>query len=504
MADKRPSSRTADFQALGLARPDEMFIGGRWVAPAGEATLALTCPDDGKVFGAVAAASIPDVETAVAAARRAFDHGPWPRMSVLRRATLIADMLRRLEARTGQLSAAWTMQMGALASQTPGMTVEATAAAMRILSLATPELFCARHPSAEAEAALVVHEPVGVVAAITPWNFPYDILIRKVVAALLAGCTVIMKPAPETPLEAYMVAQAAEQADLPRGVLNLLPTSNPGAEHLVRHAGVDMVTFTGSTAVGGAVAGICSQRMARYTLELGGKSAAIVLDDYDLDEAAEALARSIAFHSGQVCSALSRVIVPVERHDPLAGRIARILDGIRMGPSHDPSSQMGPVAMRRQLERIELCIERGRRDGATLVAGGGRPPDLQEGYFIQPTLFGRVDNDSFLAQEEIFGPVLVMVACDDADHAVRLANTSRYGLNGSVFTRDPRQAYRMSRAIRTGMFAQNGWRADLDLPYGGCKMSGCGREGGTEGLLNYTESKSILLDGMPDVEPLTA
>jgi acyl-CoA reductase-like NAD-dependent aldehyde dehydrogenase len=356
--------------------------------------------------------------------------------------------------------------------------------------------FVETRPSSAVRSAIVAQEPVGVVAAIAPWNAPYGIMLNKVAYALAAGCTVVMKPSPETPLEAYIIAEAAEAAGVPPGVVNLACGDRAASDHLVCNPGVDKVSFTGSTAVGKRIASVCGERIARCTLELGGKSAAIVRDDFPTDAAAKLLTGTITLMSGQVCAMLSRAIVPRRRHDELAEAIAREMQQVRIGPSDDPATQLGPLAMRRQLARVEMYIEDGRRT-ADLVTGGQRPGHLPRGYFIEPTLFADVRNQTRIAQEEIFGPVLALIPAEDEEDAIRIANESSYGLNGSVLTRDADAAYRIARRIRTGAIGQNGLRLDFGLPYGGFKQSGLGREGGIEGLMAYLETKTILLDDAP-------
>jgi acyl-CoA reductase-like NAD-dependent aldehyde dehydrogenase len=321
-------------------------------------------------------------------------------------------------------------------------------------------------------------------------------MLNKVSYALAAGCTVVMKPAPETPLEAYIIAEAAGAAGLPAGALNLVCGTTGASDHLVQNPAIDKVSFTGSTVAGRRIAAVCAERIARCTLELGGKSAAIVLDDFPTDAAAGLLANTICVMCGQVCATLSRVLVPRSRHDELAEAIAGVMREIRVGHSDDPQAQVGPLAMKRQYERVIGYIEEGMKS-ARLVTGGKRPDDLAHGYFIEPTLFADVDNRSRIAQEEIFGPVLCLIPYEDEDDAVRIANESDYGLNGSVLTNDTDAAYRIARRMRTGVVGQNGMRMDFGLPYGGFRQSGIGREGGIEGLESFLETKTILLDGEP-------
>jgi aldehyde dehydrogenase (NAD+) len=307
-----------------------------------------------------------------------------------------------------------------------------------------------------------------------------------------------MKPSPETPLEAYIIAEAAEAAGVPAGVVNLVCGHRDASDHLVCNPGVDKVSFTGSTLAGKRIASVCGERIARYTLELGGKSAALLLDDFPIEAAAKLLAGTICMMSGQVCAMLSRVLVPRDRHDQLAEAIAAEMKSLVIGHSDTPGAQLGPLAMKRQLERVEMYIALGK-ETARLVTGGKRPAHLDRGYFMEPTLFANVDNNSRIAQEEIFGPVLCLIPVDDEEDAIRLANESCYGLNGSVLTNDVDAAYRIARRLRTGGVGQNGLRMDFSLPYGGFKQSGIGREGGLEGLLSYLESKTILLDGKPSL-----
>jgi len=290
---------------------------------------------------------------------------------------------------------------------------------------------------------------------------------------------------------------AAEEAGVPPGVVNLVPADREASDHLVCNPGVDKVSFTGSTVAGKRIAEVCAGRIARCTLELGGKSAAIVRDDFPIEAAANILGNTITVLSGQICAMLTRAIVTRDRHDELAEAIARVMKGIKIGNSDDPETQLGPLAMKRQLERVEMYIEEGRKSGADLVTGGRRPAHMNKGYFIEPTLFANVDNKSRIAQEEIFGPVLCLIPAEDEEDAIRIANESNYGLNGAVMTGDAQAAYDIARKVRTGVVGQNGMRMEFGMPFGGFKQSGIGREGGEEGLWPYVETKTILLDGAP-------
>jgi acyl-CoA reductase-like NAD-dependent aldehyde dehydrogenase len=484
-------------EGVAVRHPDRLFIGGAWVEPSTGQEIVVVCPNTEQPIARVAEAVEADMDRAVAAARKAFDEGPWPTTSAQERAAMIRKLAAALQAREGELARAWTAQVGGLASVAPMIVGNGTKMLTDLAALAERFEFARRVESKAAAAAIVAREPVGVVAAIAPWNAPYAIMAGKVANALAAGCTVIMKPAPETPLEAYIIAEAAEAVGLPPGVVNLVCGHRPASDHLVCNPGVDKVSFTGSTLAGKRIASVCGSRIARCTLELGGKSAAIVRDDYPTADAAKLLARTITLISGQVCATLSRAVVPRRRHDELAEAIAREMQAIKIGQSEAPDTQLGPLAMERQRDRVEGYIEKGVQSGADLVTGGKRPAHLNRGYFIEPTLFANVNNESVIAQEEIFGPVLSLIPCEDEEDAVRIANQSNYGLNGSVLTHDSEAAYRLARRIRSGGVGQNGMRADFSLPFGGFKQSGIGREGGEEGLMAYLETKVVLLDGAP-------
>lgn len=485
---------TASLAPPRLAHPDKLFIDGQWLDARRGGRIEVISAHSEQVIASVAEATEEDVDRAVIAARRAFDSGPWPRLSPAERAEYLRRLSAALAPRLPELAQAWTEQIGALASVSPFVVGAGHYWFDYYAGLAEQFEFEQAHAPFDGRGrALVVREPVGVVAAIAPWNNPFGIMTGKLAPALLAGCTVIMKPAPETPIEAYIIAEAAEQIGLPAGVLNLVTTHREAADHLVCNPGVDKVSFTGSVVAGQRIGSVCGGRIARYTLELGGKSAAIVLDDYDLGQAAKVLASTISMSCGQVCATLSRVIVSRHRQDELLQALQAEMHAIRVGDPFDPSVQMGPLAMARQRSRVEEYIAIGQAEGARLISGGNRPADLPRGYYIEPTLFGGVERHMRIAQEEIFGPVLSVLPCDDEDDAIRIANDSPFGLYGAVFTDDAERAYRVARGVRTGTVSQNAFRFDPSLPFGGFKLSGVGREGGVQGLAGYTELKSILL-----------
>ena len=475
---------------------DKLFIAGAWVAPSSDGKIDVVSPVTEEVVFRVAEAREPDMDRAVDAARRAFDSGPWPRLSPTGRAAYLRRFGAGLMARSEELGHAWTCQIGVLHM----MSKHAGAAAKSKFELyagyaATFEFEEVHTPSDGWGRVLLVREPVGVVVGIVAWNAPLSLACNKIAPALLAGCPIILKASPETPLEAYIMAEVAESIGLPAGVFNVVTAHRAASEHLVRNPGVDKVSFTGSSAAGRRIASILGERMARYTMELGGKSAAIVLDDMGVDEAVKSLTGSFCMLNGQVCAALSRVIVPRERHDDFADSFSAALAALRPGDPYDANSQLGPLAMKRQLERVQGYVAKGKDEGAKLVIGGSRPAGLNRGYYFEPTLFANVENSMVIAQEEIFGPVISLIPADNEVDAIRIANDSIYGLNGAVMTHDNKRAYDVARQVRTGNISQNRFGIDFGVAFGGFKQSGVGREGGKEGLFPYLEVKTMLLDG---------
>jgi betaine-aldehyde dehydrogenase len=337
------------------------------------------------------------------------------------------------------------------------------------------------------------------VAAIVPWNGTPAIIAAKTAPALLSGCTVVLKASPEAPGTAYVMAEICEKVGLPPGVFNVVTADREVSELLVRNPGIDKVTFTGSTAAGRKIAAICGERIARCTLELGGKSAAVILDDYDIERAAKRIAGDAVFLTGQVCCSLTRIVVPRSRHDAMVDALSAVFSGVKVGDPFDQATQMGPLAMSRQRDRVEGYIAKGQAEGATLAVGGARPAHLNRGYFIEPTVFGNVDNASTIAREEIFGPVLSVIPADSEAQALDIANDTIYGLNNSVFTNDIERAYAVGRRLRSGTVGQNAMRSDFGVAFGGFKQSGLGREGGVEGLHPFLETKTMILDDAPAV-----
>jgi len=477
---------------LHLRHPDHLFLAGRWTAPLDGDRLEVVDPATEATVATVAGAGPADVARAVAAARAAFDHGPWPRLAPAERAERLRRVAAALRERQSELARALTLEMGATLKVStascagpPGLFDYYADLAERL-----PEVEPRERKGGEAYS---VMEPAGVVAAIVPWNSPFNLSVLKVAPALAAGCSVVLKAAPSTPLDALIFAECLEAADLPEGVISVLPAGNEAGEALVRDAQVDKVTFTGSTAVGRHIARICADRIARVALELGGKSAAILRDDMPVEEAAARLLPGATMLTGQACAALTRVIVPRARHDAFVAAFAAAMAAAQVGDPFDAATDMGPIALARQRDRVEDYIAIGLAEGARLVTGGGRPAHLDRGYYIEPTLFDRVDNRMRIAREEIFGPVISVISCDSEAEAIAIANDSDYGLYASIFTNDEEAFRRLARQLRAGNVARNGVIIDRTLPYGGFKQSGLGREGGVEGLRAFQEQKTVYL-----------
>ena len=489
-----PNAEASLQDNVPLHHPEQLFIDGKWVSPCRRSTIEVVSPSTENVYVRVAEAGEEDMLRAIAAARKAFDHGPWPQMTHAARARVLRQFASALRERVADTSQMWSSEMGIVHTFAHGTMLTIPGVFDYYAGLADIFPFHEPHaPTAGGEVGWLVREPVGVVGAIIPWNVPIALIAYKIAPALLAGCTVILKSSPEAPTAGYVMGEIAEAVGLPPGVLNIVTADRPVSEFLVRHADVDKITFTGSTAAGRRIASLCGERIARCTLELGGKSAAVILDDYDLAKAAESISGSARLLSGQVCSSLTRIIVSRHRHDALVDALSSSMSRIRVGDPFDARTEMGPLAMSRQRDRVEGLIAKGREEGAELATGGGRPSHLDQGFYIEPTVFGNVKNDSTIAREEIFGPVLSVIPAADEDEAVDLANASIYGLNASVFTDDEDRAYAVARRLRSGTVGRNSWRTDFGIAFGGFKQSGIGREGGHEGLHPFLEVKTIIL-----------
>ncbi len=474
---------------------DTLYIGGEWVAPATTRTIEVISPTTEEVSARVPEATEGDVDRAVAAARAALE-GPYPRLTPAERADYLVKLSQAIQARSQEMAEVITAEMGSPSSWSlMGQVLSSTMVLDGWADLTRTFPFEEIRPGALGPV-LVRKEPVGVSAGIIPWNVPLFIVALKLGAALAAGSPMVLKPSPETPLDGYILGEILDEIGLPKGMVSILPAGREVGEYLVRHPGVDKVGFTGSTAAGRRVGAICGELLKRCTLELGGKSAAIILDDADLAATMPLLMGTALMNNGEACIAQTRILAPRSRYDEVVDALSEAVGATTVGDPTDPSVAVGPLVAERQRDRVLGYIEKGRGEGAKLAVGGGRPAGLDRGWFVEPTLFVDVDNDMTIAREEIFGPVLAVLPYDDPDDAVRIANDSDYGLSGSVWTSDVEAGIDVARRVRTGTYGINQFGTlDMRNPFGGFKASGVGRELGPEGLSAYLETKSIVLPG---------
>ena len=466
---------------------DHLYIDGKWLKPSGTGTIDVIDSGTEEVMGRIPEGLAADAEAAVEAAKLAFDG--WAATPASVRADYLAKIAANLKARTDELAASICGEVGmplklARAIQVGSPVYNWNAYA----KLAREFEFEARVGNS-----LVVREPVGVVAAITPWNYQLNQITLKVAPALAAGCTVVLKPSEVAPLNAFMLAEAIHEAGLPAGVFNLVSGYGPVVgEMIASHPFVDMVSFTGSTRAGKRVAELAAASVKRVALELGGKSASVVLDDADFATAVKSTVGACYLNSGQTCSAHTRLLVPESRYEDVRELAKAAAEAYTVGdPRHD-GTRLGPLASSAQLQRVRDYIERGVAEGAELVTGGAQIPDgLTKGYFVKPTVFGRVHPKSTIGQEEIFGPVLSILTYGDEEEAIRIANDTPYGLGGAVWAGSDERAVAVARRIRTGQIDINGGAWNMEAPFGGFKQSGYGRENGVYGLEEYLEYKSM-------------
>lgn len=447
----------------------------------------------GEHLGDGASASTGDIDAAVSAARAALPG--WQGTPADERAALLRAFGAALMARGAATTELVTRENGMPIRLSRGANGAFPAVLLDYyagLIIDTPDEEI--RPSAIGHT-IVRREPVGVVGAITPWNYPQALAAMKIAPALAAGCTMVLKAAPETALDALVFAEAAHEAGLPAGVLNIVPGGVDAGAHLVGHPGVDKVAFTGSTAAGRAIGEICGRLMRPVTLELGGKSAAIILDDADLDATIKGLRTASFVNNGQTCHLSSRILAPRSRYDEVVEAMAALAQGLAVGDPLDKATDIGPLVSRRQQQRVLDYIGVGQASGAKLVAGGAVPKDQKRGWFVEPTVFADVANTDRLAQEEIFGPVLTVIAYEDDAEAIALANDSEYGLAGTVWSTDDERATEVARGVRTGTIGVNDYQLDIAAPFGGVKASGLGKELGPEGLAAYQVVKSIYRRG---------
>src|SRR5689334_22062424 len=473
---------------------DKLFIGGKWTEPSTDEVIEVHCPATGEYVGKVPMAAAADVDAAVAAARAAFDSGPWPSTPPKERAAVLANVLKLMEERKDGFVKLLGLETGQPPTSVETMQWMSGIGCLNFFAGPAVDQVKWQEVRHGGYGQTIVHrEPLGVVGAVVAWNVPLFLAVNKLGPALLAGCTVVLKPAAETPLSTNALAEAFAEAGLPEGVLSVVPGGVETGRALTSNPELDKFTFTGSSAVGKEIGKLAAEKLKPCTLELGGKSAAIILEDADLDSTLPMLVFSGLMNSGQACVGQTRILAPRSRYDEVAEKVSAAVAGMPVGLPDDPASMIGPLISEKQRERVEGYIKKGVDEGARLVTGGGRPEGLDGGWFVQPTVFADVDNSMTIAQEEIFGPVLAIIPFDTEEDAVRIANDSVYGLAGSVFTTDFAKAVEIARQIRTGTYAVNMYAFDPGAPFGGYKNSGLGRENGPEGIEQYCEAKSILL-----------
>jgi aldehyde dehydrogenase (NAD+) len=472
---------------------DELFIGGEWVKPRGSDRISVLAASTEEPVGSVPDGTNADIDVAVRAARAAFeDPSGWSSWSSEDRALALERLAGAMQDRGEEIAHRVSLQNGMPIS----LALQIEAVFPAVLAQYYGGLIRQTALKEDRQGLLggtieVLRKPVGVVGAIVPWNYPQTLAMFKLAPLLAAGCTVVMKPSPETVLDSLLLAEAILEAGLPAGVVNIVPAGREVGAYLVEHADVDKIAFTGSSASGRLIARRCGELLRPVTLELGGKSAAIVLDDADLAGATEALFGATMMNNGQTCVNCTRVLAPRARYDEVLEVFSGLADALVVGDSLDPATQVGPMASARQRDRVEGYIEKGRAEGGRIVAGGGRPPEQDRGWFVQPTIFADVANSDTIAREEIFGPVLAVIPYDGVDQAVAIANDSEFGLGGSVWSRDPERARDVARRVQTGTIGINHYVLDPAAPFGGVKASGIGRELGPEGLDAYLQLQSI-------------
>jgi len=478
-------------------RAFRMLIGGEWRQSANRETFESIDPFTGRAWARVPQASASDVDAAVLAARRAFESGPWAAALPAQRARMLRKLGELLEGQTDELAQVQVLENGKLIREVSGQTKGLAAhcyyfAGMaesmhgQTVSLSVPEMFN-----------YTVREPIGVVAAITPWNSPLSLLFWKLCPALAAGNTIVVKPSEVTPASTLVLAELFDKAGFPPGVVNVVTGDAKVGAALANHPGVDKIAFTGSTAAGKSVAKAAAERLARVSLELGGKSPNIIFPDADILGAVNGVLAGIFAATGQTCLAGSRALVHADIVDAFSAELVDKASKIRMGDPLDPDTEMGTVSCRMQYDKVMRYIAIAKDEGATLLHGGVHPahPSLREGLFVEPTIFSNVRNDMRIAQEEVFGPVLCLIPFRDEDEAVRIANDTRFGLAAGVWTNDIKRAHRMTRRLRAGTVWVNTYRrTNYATPFGGMKESGIGRENGLEAIYDYTETKSVWID----------
>jgi aldehyde dehydrogenase (NAD+) len=474
---------------------DAILVGSQWSKPASTNLITVTSPSTEEIVGRVPDGSFADIDSAVSTARAAFNNGPWPRMSVRERGSYLLKMADILLPHIDEIAMTQVDEMGTPFSFVKGgtnFTLGQTSVQIDVVD-SIPTRMTRRVGTSEV---VVSRLPMGVIGTVIPWNGPIPTLLMRIFPALLTGSSLVIKPPPESPMSAYWVAEAAIEAGLPEGVLSIVAGGRELGEHLVTHPGIDKVSFTGSVEAGRRVATLCGQMLRPATMELGGKSAAVILDDVDLDALLDTMIFNGLGNCGQVCYATTRLLVPRSRGEEIKGRLVEAVAAKPVGDPHLSSTFIGPVAAERQRDRVEDYIKIGQEEGAKVLLGGSRPLAFDRGWYVEPTVLDNVSNDSRVAREEIFGPVLSLIDYDTVDEAIRLANDSPYGLGGAVYSSDPELGLKVAERMITGtVVVNNGSLAGAGGPFGGMRDSGLGRERGIEGYANYYQLRSI---GVPD------
>jgi aldehyde dehydrogenase (NAD+) len=501
---------------MSVREHSSFFIDGSWVPAQSPDRSDVISPRSEERIGSVPAASTADIDAAVAAARRAFDESDWATRPAAERAELVARLAAAISARKDEIAELIAEESGctlflAQAYQATAPTLSLNYYAQLAQSFPYQEVRVSDLNALAggggdgtiipfAGKSVVVQEPVGVVACLSAFNFALACAAQKAGPALAAGCTVVLKVPEPNPLASFLLGELADEAGFPPGVLNIVAAGPEASEHLVRHPGVDLVSFTGSTTVGRRIGEVCGSLLKPCVLELGGKSAGIILEDADLDVAIPTLVGcSVGTNQGQSCVCISRILAPASMYDQIADALAEQISMLKVGDPMEPDTVVGPLITAAHRERVLGYIRKGAEEGATVRVGGGRPGHLPRGWYVEPTLLTDVSNDMTVAQEEIFGPVTALIPYADEDEAIRIANDSRYGLSGCVFSGDVAHGFDVARRIQTGTFSVNTFAADLNSPFGGVKESGFGREHGPAGFEGMLRSKTISIDPSQDL-----
>jgi geranial dehydrogenase len=475
---------------INLIDYDKLYLGGAWVKPASDRRFRPVNATTEEPLGSAPEGVERDIDAAVTAARAAFDGG-WGQSTPAERAEVLKRFADAVDKRGEQIARTVSLQNGMPVQVSSAFEHQYTVGMLRYYAALAGGLEQEeRRPSPLGFDSLVRREPIGVVAGIVPWNYPVVLSVTKIGPALAAGCALVLKPSPGTPLDCFLMAEAAEEAGVPAGVLNWVPADREVGAYLVAHPGIDKVAFTGSTAAGRKIAAVCGEMLRPCSLELGGKSAGIILDDVDMDAVLEGLNFASFANNGQTCAASTRLLVPDSRYDEITARLAEWADTLVLGDPLDPATQIGPVASESHRDRVNAYIAKGRAVGLEVITQREAP---DTGWFVAPTIFGDVPNSATIAREEIFGPVLAVIRYIDENDAIAKANDSDYGLGGTVFSADTERATRVARRVATGTIGVNGYVIDVNAPFGGIKNSGIGREFGPEAIASYQQLKSVYL-----------